>query len=128
MLKRTFTDISLDFDAHPVTGDISVLKDKEAIKKSIKNIVLTDYYEKPFQPNFGSEVRKSLFSLINPMTEKTIQVSISDAINNFEKRVNLISVDVKVMPDENGYSVAITFAIDDISEIVKVDLFLERIR
>ncbi len=128
-ITQTFTDFSLDFIPHPVTGDISILRNEDAVKRAIKNLIYTDVYERPYASGrIGSGVRQLLFQNISPMTEKAIELSIRDTINAYEKRATVIDVKASVNADSNGYDVTLTFSIDQISKIISVDLFLERIR
>lgn len=125
---KQYSDFDINFDAHPVTGDIVALKNVDAIKKSVRNLIYSDFNERPFQNNLGSGIRQSLFQNISPLTKKSIEIAVQDVLRTYEKRITLISAVANVSADENGYDVTITFAINNISEIVTVDIFLERIR
>lgn len=125
---KKYKDLDLDFIPHPVSGDLVSLKDADAVKRSIRNLILTDVYERFFQPNLGSGIKQLLFEPINPLTQKSIEIAVEDVIRKYEKRASIISVVANVNPDENGYDVNITFAVDAISEVISVDVFLERVR
>lgn len=125
---KKYKDLDLDFIPHPVSGDLISLKDSDAVKRSIRNLILTNVYERFFQPNLGSGIRQLLFEPINPLTQKSIEIAVQDVLRKYEKRASIISVVANVNPDENGYDITITFAVDAISEVITVDIFLERVR
>jgi len=125
---KKYKDLDLDFIPHPVSGDLLPLKDADAVKRSVRNLILTGLYERVFQPKIGSGVRELLFELINPLTQKSIEIAIEDVLRKHEKRITLISTLASVNTEENGYNITITFSVDAISEILVVDMFLERVR
>ena len=110
-ISRSFKDISLSFDPHPVTNDLKVLKDEDAIRRSIRNIVQTIPTEKFFDSLFGSDVRSSLFSFIDFGVASTIRSQIEIAIDNFEPRVENVNILVDPQPDENSFEVTVIFDI-----------------
>tara|TARA_Y100000592_G_scaffold42461_1_gene67497 strand:+ start:174 stop:566 length:393 start_codon:yes stop_codon:yes gene_type:complete len=99
--SRAFKDINLSFKRHPVTNDVVTIRDEDAIKRSVKNIIFTILGEKPFIPNFGSVINDSLFELNTSLSEIRIEDDIRSSILNFEPRVTNIIVTVRVMPDSN---------------------------
>ena len=101
MASRAFKDINLSFKRHPVTNDVVTIRDEDAIKRSVKNIIFTILGEKPFIPNFGSVINDSLFELNTSLSEIRIEDDIRSSILNFEPRVTNIIVTVRVMPDSN---------------------------
>ena len=101
MASRAFKDINLSFKRHPVTNDVVAIRDEDAIKRSVKNIIFTILGEKPFIPNFGSVINDSLFELNTSLSEIRIEDDIRSSILNFEPRVTNIIVTVRVMPDSN---------------------------
>jgi phage baseplate assembly protein W len=125
---RTFSDLDLNFIAHPGTGDVTLKYDEEAIKQSVKNLVLTQHYERPFHSEVGSSLRGLLFEPATPMLATLIQRSIIDTITNFEPRVRLIDVYANVSPDNHEVYVRIEFAIVNTTTPIKVDLVLTRTR
>lgn len=125
---RKYKDLDLDMNVHPNTKDLVYLKDEMAVKRSVKNIILTNYYERFFNDVFGSAVKTSLFENISPMTMITIQTSIESALYLFEPRVDVLAVDVNPNIDQNGYDVTITFRIRNEVKPLVVDLFLEKVR
>ena len=126
--KPDFSDLDLDFIAHPTTKDVVRKTGEDAIKRSVRNLILTNHYERPFRSYLGSNVRKVLFDNINPMTATTLINFIKEVIINYEPRVSLTNVDVSVSIYNNGFDVTISYIILNRSQPVTIKLFLERIR
>lgn len=124
----TYADLDLLFKPNPVSGDINPVKDLEAVKRSIKNLILTNYNERPFQPEIGSGVRDLLFELADPITSHEIEETIRRAITNFEPRVAIVEIDVSDNYDFNEYTVDIEFILLNNEEIGSVTIILERLR
>ena len=110
-ISRAFKDINLSFNAHPVTKDITVLKNENAIKRSVRNIVNTIPRERFFNPELGSDVRSSLFNFVDYGTASVIQKQIQIAIENFEPRVDNLQVNVFPRPDSNEFEINVLFDI-----------------
>jgi len=110
-ISRKFKDISLSFDMHPVTKDILVLTDENAIKRSIRNIIQTVPSEKFFNSTFGSDVKTTLFEFIDFGTASLLQKQVEIAINNYESRVNKVKVEVDPRPDDNAFEINVFFNI-----------------
>ena len=110
-ISRAFKDINLSFNAHPVTKDITVLKNENAIKRSVRNIVNTIPRERFFNPTLGSDVRSSLFNFVDYGTASVIQKQIQIAIENFEPRVDNLQINVFTRPDSNEFEVNVIFDI-----------------
>ena len=110
-ISRTFKDISLSFKRHPVTNDIISLKNEDAIKRSVQNIVLTMVGEKAFVPYFGTNVNNSLFNLNTSVEAVGLKEQITTAINNFEPRVNNLNITVTVDADSNDMYATIEYDI-----------------
>lgn len=110
-ISRAFKDISLSFDPHPVTKDLPVLKNENAIRRSVRNIVETIPTERFFNSLLGSDVRRSLFEFVDFGTASVIQDQIEIAINNFEDRVENLIVQVDPIADENTFNVTVIFDI-----------------
>ncbi len=125
---RSWSDLDLDFNAHPVTKDIVTKTDVEAVKRSVRNLILTNRYERPFQPEIDGGVTRHLFQLSTPSTKLDIKTAIQVAIANFEPRVQLIDVFVGGDLDRNGFDVTINFRVINVPEPVTIELFLERLR
>lgn len=125
---RTFIDLDLNFARHPVTNDVVRKYDEEAIKAAVKNLVLTQNYERPFHSEIGSQIRGLLFEPATPMLNIMLKRAITDTIINFEPRVNLDDVLVTLSPDNNEVYVSIYFTIINTTRPVQVDLVLTRTR
>ena len=110
-ISRAFKDISLSFVPHPVTKDLQVLKNENAIRRSVRNIVETIPTERFFNSLLGSDVRRSLFEFVDFGTASIIQDQILVAIENFEERVDNVIVEVDPQPDTNTFDISITFDI-----------------
>lgn len=110
-ISRSFKDISLSFEPHPVTKDLPILRNENAIKRSVRNIVETIPTEKFFNPSFGSDVRSSLFEFVDFGTASVIQNQVEIAIQNFEPRVDNVNVEVNPKPDTNEFEVTVFFDI-----------------
>ena len=110
-ISRSFKDISLSFEPHPVTKDLAVLKNERAIMRSIRNLVETIPTERFFNSLLGSNVRSSLFDFVDYGTASLIKDQIENTISNFEPRVNNVLVDVNPLPDLNQFDVNITYDI-----------------
>ncbi len=126
--KREFSDISLSFEANPVTGDIIKVKDDIAIKQSIRTLVLSEVFEAPFQKNKGTKIRKILFDIIGDDSADMIKKEIVNVIKNKEPRVNLYKVLVEPLFEQNKYSIKIYFSIINTLEPLEVELFISRVR
>ena len=110
-ISRSFKDISLSFEPHPMTKDLQVLKNENAIRRAVRNVVETKPTEKFFNSTFGSRVRDSLFDFVDFGTASIIQSEIETAIANYEPRVEVANVEVIPNPNENSFEVTIVFDI-----------------
>lgn len=126
--NRTFKDLDLDFTAHPVKKDVNSFVNEYAIINSIKNLVSTNHYERPFQPELGCNIRRLLFENVDPIIAAQIERTISETIGNFEPRAQVTSVTATAAPDENGYRIEMEFFIVNSANPVTINFFLERIR
>ena len=111
MAARAFKDINLSFKRHPVTNDLVVIKNEDAIKKSVKNIIFTILGEKPYMPLFGSSVNNSLFELSNPLDHVRISDEIQSTLLNYEPRISNIQVTVSNYPDSHELNATIQYDI-----------------
>jgi len=126
--SRIFADLDINFRKHPATDDVTMRYDEEAIKQSIKNLVMTNHYERPFHPEIGSQLRALLFEPASPLLVISLKQSITNTINNFEPRVNILGVDINFRPDNNTIHVIISFTIVNTNRPVVLNLVLERTR
>ncbi len=126
--NATYSDFDMNFMAHPVTGDLGRVKDIEAIKRSMINLLMTSHYERPFHPEIGGNIRASLFEPFGEFTEDMLKLAIVEVLQNFESRITLEGVNVEGYPDENGFKVRIDFYIENVASVNTVETFLERVR
>ena len=110
-ISQGFKDISMTFQSNPLTRDLIVLKNENAIARSVKNIVFTVPGEKPFNPTFGSRITDSLFENIDDITASQIETELRDSIGRFEPRVSITSLDVTANIDGNGFDVVLVYDI-----------------
>lgn len=110
-ISRSFKDISLSFEPHPVTKDLPVLKNENAIRRSVRNLVETEITERFFNSTLGSQVRSSLFEFVDYGTASNIKLQIETVISNYEPRVRNLDVIVVPQPDDNAFEVTIIFDI-----------------
>ena len=122
-----YLDIDLTFAKRP-SGDVYKKKDAAAVKQSIKNLLLTDFYEKPFQPFFGANLRAMLFELADEDTEDEVEENIINAINKYEPRAEILTITVNVLPDQNDMRVSVYFKIISTQETVTFTTNLSRLR
>lgn len=125
---RIFSDLDLNFTAHPVTKDITRRYDENAVKASLKNLVSTANYERPFHSEIGSQIRALLFEPSSPLLAQTLRQAVIDLVTNFEPRVRIVDVFVSFLPDNNSLSVRIEFVIVNTTKPLIVDVLLERTR
>jgi len=126
--ERVFRDLDLNFTLHPVKKDVSTHLNEYAIINAVKNLISTNFYEKPFRPQVGSSVRSLLFENVDPLVASRLERSIEETILNYEPRVSVTNVRAQASPDENLYLVTLTFIIINNPIPITIDFFLERIR
>ena len=126
--SRIYKDLNLDFQQNAATKDIQKLTDVEAVKRSVRNLIGTNHYEKPFHPEIGSNLRAMLFELMTPQMNHVITKQIENLINNYEPRCRLVQVHTQPMFDRNGYACQISFYVQNHPDPVVVESFLERLR
>ena len=125
---RRWSDLDLDFTKHPVTKDVSIKRNVEAIKRSVRNLIMTNPFERPFHPEIGSGITGLLFDNVAPTTAVVLQSEIRQVLNNFEPRIELIDIGVLGDIDKNGYYIRIKFQPINIPDPVTLEFFLERLR
>jgi len=126
---RQYNDLDLFFSKKSGSNDVTQITDVEAVKRSIRNLVLTNFYEKPFHPEIGSGVRDMLFENMTPITAVVLARKVEDVIENFEPRARLISVRSLPNLDRNEYEVTIEFfVVNTPTELVDMTVFLEVLR
>lgn len=123
-----YADLDLDFYANPTTKDVAILSGENAIKRSVRNLVMTNHFERPFQSHIGSNIRRALFDNVSAISALILKDAIRDVITNFERRVKVLEVNVDGDPDNNGYNVTVKYVILNRQLPIIQSLFLERIR
>ena len=127
-IARSFSDLDLNFNIHPIKKDINLHKGDMAIINSIKNLVLTNHYERPFRPEIGSNIRRMLFENVDSVMAAQIEREIEETIVNFEPRAQVSRVTASASPDDNRYNVELEFFIINSPDPITIKFFLERIR
>ena len=125
---RIYKDLNLDFQQNSATKDIQKMLDVEAVKRSVRNLINTNHYEKPFRPQVGSNLRAMLFENISPQMNHAISKEIDLLITNYEPRCRLVQVHTQPMIDRNGYACQVSFYVQNYPDPVIVESFLERLR
>jgi len=127
-LQKIYSDLDLTFTRNPVTGDVSISYDEQAVIRSMRNLLLTNFYERLFQPGLGSNVEGYLFEPSTAITASSLETEIRNVIKNYEPRVNLISVKVLSIEDQNAFYVELQFFVGNSTEPTSINLILERSR
>lgn len=123
-----FTDLNMLFSRHPITNDVTVKKDEEAVKFAIKNLLLTRHYEKPFHPEIGTNLFDLLFENYSITTKAIIEQEVRLVIENYEPRASVVTIDIKADPPNNTFMMEVTFLLNNSTEPVVLPILLERTR
>ena len=126
--KNYFRDLDLNFQPNPVTKDVAVKEDEEAVKRSLRNLILLKRYEKPFHPEISSGIQDLLFENYDPVTYAVMRSQITDMIRRYEPRVENLEVVFDAAPDQNAITISILFTIINRQEVFQTNIFLERTR
>ena len=127
-ITKIYSDIDFTFTRKPVVNDVALSYDSQAVIRSIRNLLLTKHFERPFSPEIGSNVDALLFEPITVITASSLESEIQSIIENYEPRAQLKSIDVSVNPDQNAYNVTLSFYIENATQPTTVTLLLERNR
>ena len=127
-LSKIYSDIDFTFTKKPVTGDVALSYDDQAVIRSVRNLLSTRNYERPFNPDLGSSMDALLFENISPLVATSIKNEISRMVSNYEPRANIKDVVVNSQPDKNAYNVTLSFYIENATLPTTVTLLLERNR
>jgi phage baseplate assembly protein W len=127
-LQHIYSDIDFTFNPIPTTGDLALSYDQQAVIRSVRNLLLTNHYERPFNSNLGSNLNALLFENISPTLSATLQNEIISTISNYEPRAKIDYVAVSVLPDQNAYSAKISFYIANATVPTTVTVLLQRDR
>ena len=126
--KNDYSDLDLDFIRHPITGDVTKKVGQDAIKRSIRNLILTNFYDRPFRSGIGCNAQKLLFENANHIVAGFLKDAIVEVVQNYEPRVKITNLVVDFDYDNNGYKVTITYVLLNRLEPANITLFLERLR
>jgi phage baseplate assembly protein W len=125
---RIYKDLNLDFQQNTATKDIQKMLDVESVKRSVRNLINLNHYEKPFHPEVGSNLRAMLFELITPQMSHAISKEIDLLIRNYEPRAKLVQISTMPQFDRNAYAASISFYVQNSPDRIVVQSFLERLR
>ena len=125
---QIYNDLNLDFQQNTATKDIQKITDVESVKRSVRNLINLNHYEKPFHPEIGSNLRGMLFENISPQMSRAISKEIDLLIRNFEPRARLVQVSTMPSIDRNAYAATISFYVQNSPDRIIVESFLERLR
>jgi len=126
--RKFFSDIDLDFNRNIVTNDINKIEDVDAVKRSVRNLIQTNFYERPFHPELGCGVRELLFEPFTPITGVFLKRKIEEVIVNYEPRVSINDISLTQDDDRNRLEVNIYFYVRGVSQPVQVTTYLQRLR
>lgn len=126
--KTFYSDLDINLDRHPISNDVSRHVNELAVVRAVKNLLLTDFYERPFKANIGCNIRKLLFENYTPDIQEILRQTVTDTIREFEPRCN--NIDIKITPyeDNNAINITIIFSIINREEPITLDFYLDRIR
>lgn len=127
-LQKIYSDIDFTFTKRPAGGDVALSYDQQAVNRSIRNLLLTNHFERPFNSDIGSNINALLFEPLSSMTASQLQNDIRQVISRYEPRVDLKTVVVTPNPEQNAYSVSITFFLLNATQSTTLSLILERNR
>jgi phage baseplate assembly protein W len=128
METRIYSDLDLNFTKHPITKDVARKTKENAIIASVKNILYTNYNERPFNPTFGSNIKSILFEPIDLITAIDLDTEIRLALNNYEPRIRIDALQCNPDYDNNGYQVYLRFFLLNSLKPITISVFLERLR
>jgi phage baseplate assembly protein W len=123
-----YKDFDLNMRCHPITGKLFIKKNDESLKQALKNLILTDLYERPFRSDFGSSIREALFENYTDSTESQLKDNIETAIANYEPRIDLLNITLSGDPDSHTLTASIVFRGKNSTEISEATISLDRIR
>jgi phage baseplate assembly protein W len=125
---KQYRDLDLDFGRNSVTNDVNKLTDIEAVKRSVRNLINTSHFDRPFHPEIGSSVRAMLFEPMTPLTALNLQRKVQEVLINFEPRIKLVQIVANPNIDSNSYDLRIYFYVIGSNDLIEVQTFLERLR
>ncbi len=127
--SRVYKDLNLNFSTNPITQDVTTVTDVNAVKRSVRNLLLTNHYDRPFHPEIGSNIQALLFENFGPITGNQLTRTIEEMIANFEPRARVENVECYPVPDTNTYDVRIYFYVENLpAELIEFQTLLEAVR
>lgn len=126
--KKPWRDLDLSLKIHPIRKDIIPLKDDAAIKNAVKNLLVSNFYERPFQEDLGANLRGLLFEPAGFITEIQLRDNIRNVLNKYEPRVRVTNIDITDMSQENSYKIIVNFKIKEYDSAAAVEIVLRRLR
>ena len=123
--NRTYRDLALSFFAHPMSGDAGKKTGAAAVKQAIVNILKTNHHERLFNPEFGSDIRGSLFEQMNPITEQRIRKKVEAAIARHEPRAEVLGITVTGQEEQNRYEISVVFNVASVAETQKLTTYFD---
>lgn len=126
--RELYSDFFTDFMENPVSEDLARVTNEEAVKQSLKYLLLTDKGERPFRPNLGADIRRMLFENITPATIITARESIRETISAYEPRINVMDIDIRASADENRVTISIVFTVINSEREILFTTTLSRVR
>lgn len=126
--KKSWSDLDLSLILHPIRKDIVPLKDDNAIRNAVKNLLLTNFYERPFNHNIGANLRALLFEPADAITRMAIKDNIERTLTQHEPRIKILDIQVKDLSDQNAYNILVKFLIKEFDKQEDVEIVLRRIR
>lgn len=126
--NRQYADLNMLFTKHPLTGDVTKKQDEEAVKTSLRNLISTRHYERPFHPEIGCQIHSMLFENFTPVTLQVMKKTIFDVVEKFEPRVTVLDVKIRERVDDNRLDLDIIFRLNNSERPITVSTFLTRVR
>ena len=127
-ITKLYRDLDLDFGRNNVTSDVNVLEDADAVKRSVRNILQTNHYERPFHPEMGSDLRNLLFENVNPLTAMSIKKKILECLSTYEPRARIENLIIEPNPDTSTYGVELYFYVKGIPTQQKITMVIEKLQ
>ena len=126
--REVYSDIDLSFLSHPITGKLTRKINREAVKQSVKSLIMTDFFERPFKSDIGCGIRALLFENFHPAITQQMETAIKEVISNYEPRAVIHSVNIQARPDHHELNVSIVFFVTNDPEPISLNVLLERVR
>jgi phage baseplate assembly protein W len=126
--QKVYSDLDLTFNRVPVTNDVALRYNDQAVIASVRNLLLTNFYERPFQPNLGSNINAILFEQADVITSNILENEIKNVISNFEPRIKINFINIQPSPDENSFNLTMSFFIGNNTTPTNVNMLLQRSR